>query len=126
MHVNLYAFVSPWFQVYLAFARFCGPSCVGPRGQAEVLSQQGFVLKAPGSVYLWLLCVCGGGRGLCHKTTSVSVSPRVFSQVPSICPCVHVCVCESLCGPMCVQGCALCVYVLMSILSVRVVARAHV
>lgn len=94
-----------------------------PEDRHGVLSQQGFVLKAPGSVYLWLL---GGGGGLCHKTTSVSVSPRVFSQVPSICPCVHVCVCESLRGPMYVQGCALCVYVLMSILSVRVMARAHV
>lgn len=123
MHVNLYAFVSPWFQVYLAFARFCGPSCVGPRGQARGSQSARVCVEGP---WVCVLVAFGGGGGLCHKTTSVSVSPRVFSQVPSICPCVHVCVCESLRGPMYVQGCALCVYVLMSILSVRVMARAHV
>ena len=71
-----------------------------PDDEHGLLGQRGFVLMAPGSVYLWLLCGGGEEGGLCHKTTSVSVSPRVFSQVPGICPRVHVCVCESFCGPM--------------------------
>lgn len=92
MHVNLYAFVSPWFQVYLAFARFCGPSCVGPRGQAEVLSQQGFVLKAPGSVYLWLLCVWGGEGVVSQDNQCVRVSTCVLTGAQHLPLCACMCV----------------------------------
>lgn len=91
MHVNLYAFVSPWFQVYLAFARFCGPSCVGPRGQARGSQSARVCVEGPW-VCVLVAFVCVWGGVVSQDNQCVRVSPCVLTGAQHLPLCACMCV----------------------------------